>query len=312
MRSEALFTALAVAYGIFVSCVPNPTPATVDVRVIALEGDSAGGTTTGDSHNSDNQPTGDTASASGDVSPADTNSSGDTSPTDNNPGDSTICNRLPGNLSWARKLDWQPGTTFQTSDGNPSPDANSNLVWYYEHTNGGPLLSGDAWYGQTPTLLVWDNDWYGQLRGAWTTGNDNPPPIFSDEMLHILHDPFYTKIPRARWKNVFSQEALVALSGNYVIEWGGDVATGAPNVNVQVVVAHLKAASTEVVFSATVAKPTPDNSDENTLVDIPTGTEILIAPGESLVFSLRAVNSIVPPSWITLKDNVILQNVPCN
>jgi len=70
-----------------------------------------------------------------------------------------------GTFAWNRSSDWTPGTTPGSTAGNPDDDAKGNAAWRYGYVTGGDGVSGaHPWYAQPETLLVWDDNWFGQLK----------------------------------------------------------------------------------------------------------------------------------------------------
>ncbi|HAV63464.1 MAG TPA: hypothetical protein DCY13_13990, partial [Verrucomicrobiales bacterium] len=207
-------------------------------------------------------------------------------------------------VSWNRNLDFTPGTTPFTTEGNPDDDAFGNPVWQMESVQGGGLSDPNLWYAAVGQKLVWDSSWFGSGAGLWARGDDASPPIGSTALTHNIADSgLWPFIPLVRWLNPFGAQS-VDVVGTLAVGWSGNGGVGSP-VAVDVVIGR-RATGTGIVtalYTNTVNKPTPGDSmgDQRLLpVDL---RNMAVGPGDQLMFTLRAHNA-VGGRWINLHDQL--------
>jgi hypothetical protein len=211
---------------------------------------------------------------------------------------------------WKRNFDWIPGATPGSTEGNPSPDFAGRPVWFYESTTGGPLGSSDVWYAQSPTLLVWDDGWFG-AGGLWAGGDDVPPPIDPAGMNHVVRSDYFAFVPRIRFLNATAAPLELSINGKLLVAWNGSTDVATADVDVAIVTLDGAGNALDELFAETVSKPTPTPAAYETIalsIDVRTPT---LAVGESLVLSARAQGSASTDSWIGLDDDLILTEIPC-
>ena len=211
---------------------------------------------------------------------------------------------------WNPCLDWvaMDGSDAGTTNGNPGPDSEGNLVWNFEYvTTGGQLGSANPWYDESTTKLVWDSSWFGQA-GCWAVGNNLGTHVSQGGATHIYGssgDNWFPYCPIRRWENTTGSSATVHLRGTLRIGWGGEGGVAGPvDVDLFVGVRPAGSSSSTPLVSGTYSKPDPGSSQVEYVpvhVDL---TGLVLMPGDSLVIAHRARNPVGQNRWITLGTHV--------
>ena len=208
---------------------------------------------------------------------------------------------------WNRFADYDAGTEAGANylAGNPSTDSVGNLVWSHEWCIGGDLNSTNPWWRNPAHLMVWDLSWYGG-GSLWAAGDNVNPPIGRSGLTHNTQSEPYPRVPRVRWRNPLARSAVVRLSGQLTVIWTGGGGHAQPNTIDVVIGLNRADGTTSVLYSATVDKPTNDNSEESLPlpIDVPS---VAVDPGDSIVITHRARTQ--NGGWIELLDdqlNIVL------
>jgi hypothetical protein len=203
--------------------------------------------------------------------------------------------------SWQRQADFVPGSVAGTSAGNPTGP------WSYERTPtaGSPLGTATPWYVQSTTLLVWDDDWFGGGMPCWAGGNDIDPPVDQTDLIHEVRTDIFDAVPIVRWRNPFATTIELDVDGSLSVLYDGT--TDAAQIDVDVVIAALDPANADLgaLYATTVHKPTADMSRESVDLTVPAASASL-APGSSIVITLRGRTSVSGDNWMTLTDHLQL------
>ncbi len=213
---------------------------------------------------------------------------------------------LPG-FMWNRRADFVPGSApgANFNAGNPSPDALGAPVWTCEFALGGEGLDGQPrWYTRPTALLSWDPLFDG--FGAWTAGDDTPPAIHRDFALHFRASAdTLSRAPILRWRNPLSSSATIDIEGMLRVTWGGVLNTSDAHVDV-VIVQFSSAGAATTLFQTTVTKPMPNDQIESVPVDIAL-VGVPVAPGDSIVYSLRARQTAADPThYVGVLDEALV------
>jgi len=205
--------------------------------------------------------------------------------------------------SWDRDVDWvaPPDSAHGTTQGNPAPDSEGNLVWHYEYVStGGRLGSANPWYAEPATPQVWDMSWFGS-EGAWAVADDFGPATRYYGLTHagLWHDMKAI----VRWKNVTAKTFEMHVLGSLVVSWSGDFNQTVP-VDVDVVLARRDGGTGAItlLYAQTVPKPTNDTSKETVILPIDLGV-LTVDPGDELLLSHLAYDRFVNSVWVTLVDH---------
>lgn len=213
--------------------------------------------------------------------------------------------------TWARKLSWTAGT-HGTTINNPSPDQKGNDVWSYEYASGGGLGSSNPWFGESTTLMTWDNSWWKTGQSVWSRGNNFSPPIMSERLIHTLSLKSSNTMPIVRWTSPIAQPSYIGVTGDLTIGWQGMAGSGF-QADVEVVIAVVDSASGSVtpLYTTVVIKPSASTTQEFLTLPIALGG-IHVDLGDSLIFTHRAQAGALPSGWISMYDkvNVTLAQVP--
>ncbi len=208
--------------------------------------------------------------------------------------------------AWNRALDFTPGTTQGSTDGNPDDDVFGDPVWQMESVQGGALTENPPWYAASGQKMVWDSSWFGGGR-LWARGNDLNPPISAAALTHTIPDGgTWSHIPLVRWLNPAGRQA-VDIVGELRVRWAGSGRVGSP-VPVDVAVAK-KAALSGVVFAIytnTVNKPTPGDSIDDMVVLPVRLANVSLEAGDQIIVSHRAQHSVNASRWINLADDLTI------
>ena len=229
------------------------------------------------------------------------------------------------NFVWQRWSDWTPGTAAGTSLGNPDDDLNGGAAWRYGYLTGGNLSSADPWYENSPTLAVWDDEWWGSNSGGvWARnyfgpGADNDyanPPIDRYAMWHDLsartHSFEYTSA--VDWLNPVGDGAVLNISGNLTFLWQGAVTADSPLAPLEGVIARYDSSSAEFVTLWTGTITNPDAGGPLTpsaRVDVPlTFVGLRFDEGDYLRFTFRAdMGESATPIWTGMRDSMYMRLV---
>jgi hypothetical protein len=203
---------------------------------------------------------------------------------------------------WDRLVEWvvPPDSAAGTTNGNPAPDSEGNLVWHYEYvTSGGGLASGSPWYEELATPLVWDIAWYSGT-GAWVTSDNFGTVIKGTHLTHA--GQWYDHRPIVRWENATSETFQLGITGSLRVGWSGDFQ--ALPVDVDVVVAHRDAATGTLtqLYAATIPKPHNNNVKESLIIPVDL-VPIPISPDDELIISLHGFEQASNQYWVNLTDN---------
>jgi hypothetical protein len=211
--------------------------------------------------------------------------------------------------TWQRESEWMLGPVAGSSVGNPAPDSIGRPVWSYEQASGGPLGAPDVWYQQPSTLLLWDDAWFGDI-GVWSGGDDQPPLVWKNEMIHLVRSDLFALTPIIRWRNPLDTAIELSLAGFLRINFEGD--TEGPDIDVDVAVAAQTATGiSRDILVRSVSKPTRDTSFEAVTIDIPAGTSGQLEAGGSLLISVRGQTSVATSTWIDFDDRLMLVARAC-
>jgi hypothetical protein len=213
---------------------------------------------------------------------------------------------------WQRSSDWIPGTPGSVS-GTPGPSGPP--IWVYEYTTGGGhRLSSNPWFTTPTQMMVWDDNWYGTNVGVWAAGNDLNPPVDANRLAHNMSSIAHSQAPLIRFNNPNGFGTVFTLAGTLKVVWDGLNGVGYPTpVDVMIGVQDATKSNTNVLLSTTVLKPNnfPSVGDFVTLpVQL---TNVMLAPGESIIVSHRARNSAAPGApggWIHMHDTISLVPSP--
>lgn len=208
-----------------------------------------------------------------------------------------------------RNEQWVGGTAPGTTAGNPGPVLSGRPTWSYEWSGGGGLGAADAWFAQGGTLLSWDGDWFGEGRGVWAFADDEAPLIDRTELTQGFD---LTRVAMIRLHNNLDVTLAIRTSGIMRIMWRGyDGQTPATvPIDVELVLGHLDAGHALVakVVAERIAKPTPSTIPEAATVVLPEH-ELIVAPGDSIVWSVRPTAASAENAWITAVDDGLVLDV---
>ena len=211
---------------------------------------------------------------------------------------------------WVRSQDFQQGYAGSSAL-NPGPGFDGRRVWQYEVAHGGARLgTGDEWFRQDTSLMVWDEDWWGIGQGAWALDDNINPPIFQNRMTHNISGGHHEHTPLVRWLNP-GRDMSVSIVGDYDVLWSGHERVGA-DVQVELVVARESAGGDiDMLFEQVLDKPTRGLSiGDKMSVPVELGS-INIAMGDSLIFTACAVDPMAGPGrWVAVTDALEITVVP--
>jgi hypothetical protein len=206
-----------------------------------------------------------------------------------------------------------PPSAAGTTQGNPAPDSAGNLVWHYDYIQGGDGLGAPNQWFEGPLIpLVWDDTWYGGTPG-WAVSDDFGPVVKELTSTHQFQQPpggWHAYAPVLRWRNVTNQSFAIDISGSLRLGWSGDFNQTFP-ADIDVVVAHRSGATGALttLLTRTVAKPTQNNVNESTELDVAL-PNVAIAPGDDLLLTHRARSTSLSSCWVNLTDRLCLVRVP--
>lgn len=213
---------------------------------------------------------------------------------------------------WSPCGDWvvQPDSAAGTTQGNPGPDGEGNLVWNYEYVStGNETGSSDPWYDEPAAKLVWDPSWFGQ-PGVWDIADDFGTAVGQSGATHIYRcdasSCWFNYCPIRRWENATGLPITLEIRGELWLGWGGQNGVAGP-VDIDVIIAHRAAgmAASTLLYSSTESKPTPGSTAVEHLrlpIDLP---PVVAQPGDSILISHRARNSVTQNRWVTRGSNLL-------
>jgi hypothetical protein len=213
---------------------------------------------------------------------------------------------------WQRSLDWTPGTAegYNFARGNPDDDSKGFPVWSAEWvTGGGPLGSGDVWYDNPPTLMMWQDMPFGEPLPRWLKGLDNGPQVKNVRLDHDLDGPpanLFPNMPAVRWTNPTRQNIGVSISGDITVLWNG-VNSVAFATDADIVIAKVDGVTRahSVLVSQTVSKPTNSTTPESVVISIAPPISVLLSPTDQLVWSIRGRGASTAGAWVVLNDSQV-------
>ncbi len=205
-----------------------------------------------------------------------------------------------------RKAHFAAGASVGSTTGNLAADA-LGTAWTTEWVDGSDAA---GWYRQAGTLLVWDDDWFGQ-GGGWDYANDLLPLATSGDLtqgFEVAH------VGRLRLHYDGAAPAKLHVSGAPTIRWGGYIGTTPSTVpiDVELVIARIDtAAEAHDTFTTTISKPAQDTTPETAEVPVPS-RDVVLDPGDSLVIGIRPVATSDANAWLELTDAPLaLALTPC-
>ncbi len=207
---------------------------------------------------------------------------------------------------WQRSADWTipPASANGTTNGNPAPDAQGNLVWQYESVPLGQALgqpttgqAPTAWCTGVPTELIWDSSWFGG-PGGWSGGDEIFPIVQQNTIVQGLSN---SPVPLVRWLNPTDSNITVALEGTLELSWSST------NLDqpIDFIMMLQKPDGSITPLALGCRKPAsfPNASVSETpliLIDMPT---LQVPAGASIFYTLRYEDATAQPGWVTLDDS---------
>lgn len=181
----------------------------------------------------------------------------------------------PG-FTWAREADWTPGTTNDSTAGNPDDDSLGNPTWRYERAIGGPLGSANVWYAQARSALVWRN-------GQWRVDSADRSPAIAQDAMSQADINFTFDSPIARWQNPTGVTQLVDVSVDTdVISFRAD--SGSTDLELAVVRLNAATSTFDLLWSET------RNAPHNSVLQPGAASTLFgvsVAAGDSVLFTYR-------------------------
>lgn len=213
---------------------------------------------------------------------------------------------------WQRSADWTPGTAegFNFGRGNPDDDSKGFATWSAEWvTGGGPLGSGDVWYDNPATLMVWQNMPFGEALPRWLKGLDNGPQVKNVRLDHDLDGPpanLFADMPVVRWTNPTRQNIGVSLTGDITVVWNGVGGVAFPT-DADIVIAKVDGVTRThtVLVSQTVQKPNNTTTPESIVIPIAPPQNALLGPTDQLIWSIRGRTASIAGAWVVLNDSQV-------
>jgi hypothetical protein len=207
-------------------------------------------------------------------------------------------------VAWNRRLDFTPGPTPFTTEGNPDDDVFGNPVWQMEAVQGDGLGGANPWWRNAGTRMVWDPAWFG-TTGLWALGNDVNPPLSANALTHNIDGSVYANIPLVRWLSPLAT-GTVDILGELEVGWSGNGGVGSA-VDHEVVLALRDATTGELtpLVAEVLSKPTPGDSVGDAVILSIDLREVPLTLGGELIVTHRAVNA-VSGRWMNLFDRLTI------
>ncbi len=166
-------------------------------------------------------------------------------------GQATLAVYPLDSFQWKRSADWTtpPPSAAGTSHGNPDDDQLGVPVWHFLYSFGGRVDSGNPWYLEAATPMVWDPSWYGS-SGAWAVGNDLNPPIGQSGLTDNRVDSA-GRIPVVHWEAPIDLPEPLHVSGTISVGWSGGGDQALNRAPMEVVIAHTRGGVDLARYSST-------------------------------------------------------------
>jgi hypothetical protein len=198
---------------------------------------------------------------------------------------------VPYGSTWDRSVDW-------TANSNPDDDSLGNLVWQYTDVDRGDALGGsNPWYVQSTTDMVWSNSY-------WRSSVSTAPRVYSSYMQAQLGKVRNSVI---RWINSTGDVFELKIAGKLQLTWGANCDVS--DIDIVVAKRDVGLASTSILFSKRVLKPSAKISYSETVEEALDIAQVKMQPNDELLISMRPVFSAGTGN-INLYDDLVLTVVP--